>query len=536
MKHKQWMAGRTKVLAAGLAVLIGGAVICSLFPPLVLERIVDGIAVGQAPTLGLAFWYFGTLAAAGILEAAQNAAITVFGQNVTHGLRSRMCGKLSRLPAAYFTSHEPGKITSRFVGDVDAVETLFTNGVISMAADICKVVGILAVIFWKSRGLGVLLMVAVPALFVLTRVFQKRMLKAQLANREAVGRVNNHIPETIRNIRMIHTLSRETYMEQRYDDAIEESYRAMEKSNIYDSIYSPIVIFISSSVISVMMLLSARGGAMQTFFGMSVGTAVAVIDYVGKVFTPLESIGMEIQNIQSAVAGKRRIEEFLKEEERQMPVPEEEEKPEEGICFSHVDFGYDKEHPVLENLSFSVKPGEYVTLAGRTGAGKSTVLRLLLGLYPAEQGEITIGGVPAGEIPDREKRKLFGYVEQSFRLVPGTVEEQITLFDPSVSRNMAEEAARLAGLEEAILSLEQGYDTPVTETTFSQGQLELLSVARAVAADPKILLLDEMTANLDADTEHRVLLALEQASKNRTVLSVSHRLYEQTMGGRLISI
>lgn len=547
MKHKssffsiiKTVLCRHSILTIGMGVLILCTVLFSLLPPLVLEHIVNRLTAGQTVALNLALIYFIILAVSNLFEASQNAVITIFGQKITHSLREKMCDKLSRLPASYFTLHEPGKITSRFVNDVDAVDALFTNGIISMFADACQVISIILIIFWKSTGLGLLMLFVTPLLFVLTRCFQKRMLKAQLANRAAVGKVNNHIPETIRNLRMIHTLFRQKYMEQRYDDYIQESYAAMEKSNIYDSIYSPIIIFISSCVIALMMVLSAMGGGVQSFFGMSVGTAVAVIAYVGKVFTPLESIGMEIQNIQSAVAGVQRIDEFLSADERvpaaplscpPTPVPGE-----AAICFEHVRFGYDPALPVLDELSFTVNTGESVTLTGRTGAGKSTVFRLLLGLYQPDAGAITICGIDAAAIPDKDKRSLFGYVEQSFPLLPGTVAEQITLFDPAISQTQTEQAAKLAGLHESILALPKGYDTPVTENTFSEGQLQLLAVARAVAADPKILLLDEMTANLDSDTERRVMEALENASKNRTVLSISHRLYEQTMSGKLISL
>ena len=329
-------------------------------------------------------------------------------------------------------------------------------------------------------------------------------------------------------------------MESKYDDYILKSYRAMEKSNFYDAIYSPIILVVSAVIVAVMMILSAMGGEMQSFFGMSVGTAVAVIAYVGKVFEPLESIGMEIQNIQSAVAGVHRINEFLDEPERgeadrsircrqllQSNMP--------CIELNHVRFGYNKNEPVLNGRSFTVKQGESVTLTGRTGAGKSTIFKLILGLYSPDSGSVRVFGVQAGRIPDREKRTLFGYVEQTFRMVPGTVAEQITLFDSSISRKDAEKAAQIVGLHESIAKLESGYDTPCTESLFSQGEWQLLSIARAIAADPAILLLDEITANLDSGTEQMVISALKKASENRTVLSISHRLYEQT-GGRQINI
>lgn len=522
-------------------IIIAGAIATALLPPLVLERIVNRLTAHQPISLYLALIYFGLLALSGLLESGQNVMITVFGQKVTHGLRSEMCAKLQRLPAAYFARHEAGKTTSRFVNDVDVVDSLFTNGIISMFADACKVLSILAVIFYKSLGLGILMLWVTPLLFVMTRLFQKRILKAQVANRAAVGKVNNHVPETIRTIRMIRTLFRQKYMEQKYDDYIEESYHATDKSNLYDSIYSPIVIFISSCVIAVMMICAALGGQVQQFFGVTVGTAVAIIAYVNKVFDPLESIGMEIQNIQSAVAGVKRINEFLNEPEREKtdesvigkgPIPNT--KP--CICFDHVSFCYDKENTVLNDLCFKVESGESVTLVGRTGAGKSTIFRLLLGLYCPNEGRVLVDGVEASKIPDTRKRKLFGYVEQSFHSVSGTMAEQISLFDPSISQKQVEDAARLVGLHESILALPEGYNTPVEKAIFSQGQFQLLSIARAVAVSPEILLLDEITASLDSDTERRILDALERACEGRTVLSISHRLHVNTRNHRIIEI
>src|SRR5574344_979755 len=401
----------SKLMTGLTGIIIIGAILTALFPPLILERVINTLTAGQQMPLYLALLYFGFLALSGLLEAGQNVMITVFGQRITHGLRSEMCAKLHRLPTSYFTRNEPGKITSRFVNDVDVVDSLFTNGIINMFVDTCKVVSILAVIFYKSTGLGLIMILVTPILFAMTRLFQKRMLKAQLDNRVAIGKVNNHLPETIRNIRMIQTLSRQKYMEQKYDDYIQESYSAMDKSNIYDSIYSPIIIFIGSCVIAVMMVCSSLGGQVQQFFGITVGTAVAMIAYVGKVFEPLESIGMEIQNIQSAVAGVKRINEFLREPEREGTdaaasdkMPELKNNP--CIRFDHVGFSYDNESIVLNDLFFTVDDGENVTFIGRTGAGKSTIFRLLLGLYEPDQGRVLVYGVDAAKIPDAQKRNL----------------------------------------------------------------------------------------------------------------------------------
>ncbi len=204
------------------------------------------------------------------------------------------------------------------------------------------------------------------------------------------------------------------------------------------------------------------------------------------------------------------------------------------VALSHVTFGYG-EKPVLEDFSLTVKQGEQVTLVGRTGAGKSTVFKLLLGLYPPQHGTVTIGGVDVAAIPDGQRRTCIRCVEQHISRGPGTVLEQITLNDPQITGEMARNAAKLAGIDDAIQALPEGYDTVCTDGMFSQGEWQLLSIARAAAADPAVLLLDEITANLDAETEERVLDALRQASRGRTVLSFSHRVYE-SLGGRTVEI
>ena len=514
--------------------IIVASVVMTLFPPLILEQIVNRLAEGEMAAIYVALGYLGMLAVSGILESLQNVMLTVMGQKLTHSVRSEMCRKLSRMQAGYFTKTESGKITSRFVNDVDAVDSLFSNGIVGMFANACKVVGILFVIFYKSLGLGILILCIVPVLFLMTRHIQKQMLTAQMANRAAIGKVNNHVPETIRNMRSIRSLSIQKYMEEKYDTYIEESYRALEKTNFYNAIYSPIVVCISSCVIAVMMVCSSMGDAMQQFFGITVGSAVAIIAYVSKVFGPIENIGMEIQNIQSAIAGVKRIDEFMEEEEN--AICREEEASGTEVRFENVSFSYDPEHQVLSHLSFTVKEGENVTLVGRTGAGKSTVFRLLLGLYEPQEGSVTVGGVEANRIPGVKRRRFMGYVEQQFHPVMGTVQDQITLFDEAFSREEVEETARLVGLHEKILSLPDGYDTLMERADFSQGELQLLSIARAVVAKPKIMLLDEITANLDSVTEARILEVLKRASEGRTVISISHRIHEKMQQGRLITI
>ncbi|MDD7445622.1 MAG: ABC transporter ATP-binding protein [Clostridiales bacterium] len=523
-----------RILSAGTILCVAASVAASLLPPLLLARVIDRLTGGLSLTFAAVLLYFGSLALEGLLSSAQETLLVLFGQKMTHALRSAMSQKLTRLPAGTLAGQNPGEVAARFSGDVDTVEALFTSGIISMVADACRILSILAVIAVKNTGLALVLLVLLPLFAVFTRHVQRKMLAAQLENRRAVAAVSGQVPETLRNIRTIRALGMEDYMERRYDRRIGESYAAVEKTNFYDAIYSPVVFLLNAAVVGIVMLLSASGKAeVLALFGMSVGTAVAVINYISRIFSPIESLGMEIQTIQSAMAGVKRIDAFLDEAERTLP-PERKNAARGDVVLSHVTFGYG-EKPVLRDFSMTVKEDEQVTLAGRTGAGKSTVFRLLLGLYKPEAGTITIGGVNVSDITDRERRACIGCVEQHFSRVPGTVLDQITLGDPRITEEMARSAAKLAGIDETILSLSDGYDTVCTEGMLSQGEWQLLSIARAAAANPAVLLLDEITANLDAETEARVLEALHRASQGRTVLSISHRLYEN-LGGRTVEI
>lgn len=566
------------LLPIALVITVVGAVVTALVPPLILENIVDGLTAENPMPIAQAFSYFGVTALAGLLESTRESLLIVFGQKLTHGLRSQMCEKLSQLSADTLSKMDAGTIASRFVGDVDTLETLFTFGIISMFADACTMIGIYAVLWQKNRGLAITLLAILPLIALFTRHVQKKMLAAQMDSRKAAARTSGLVPETIHCIRMIHVFGKEGFMRKRYDRTLQEGYAAMERTNFYDALYSPVILITDALVTGVVMLLSASSGPeVRMFFGMSVGTAVAVISYISRIFSPIESIGMEIQTIQEALAGAKRVGEFLELPTRletsedagekamtelgkasaasgsdyavaagsgcaaaagsdRAAVAEPAKSPAVAcISLEDVSFGYEEEKMVLKHLSFEIKTGEQVTMTGRTGAGKSTIFKLLLGLYRPQKGCVKIYGQDAYLLPDSIRRRLFGCVEQSFKRVPGTVLEQITLSDPMISREDAVEAAKLAGLHEVIVGMEQGYDTPCTDALFSQGQWQLLSIARAVAARPSILLLDEITANLDVGTEQEVLYALRRAGENRTVVSISHRLYEK-MGGRELVI
>lgn len=524
------------LLTVVLIAVIVASIVLALLPPYILGLIVDELVAKNASVLTPAILYVAAVFGQGLAGAGQEAAIAVFGQKVTHKLRSAMAAKLDRLPAAYFHEHDAGAISARIVNDVDAIEALFASGIVGMITDVFQVIGIVIAIFLESTGLGILVLIALPVVALWTRWIQKTTREARRDARSAIARESAQIPETLRCLRMVQLMGAERFMEGRYGKAVDDGFAAQTRSNFCDAVYSPVVISLSSLVIALMMGLAGSGGAWAAFFGVSVGGAVTAINYVGNVFTPISDIGMEIQSIQDAGAAISRIGELLEAPEEKLPEKTGAEDRQAAVALSHVTFGYKKDAPVLEDFSLSVAPGERVTLMGRTGAGKSTVLNLVMGLYQPDSGTVSVFGEPAGSFAADERRKTLGYVEQGFRRIQGTVLDELTLGDPRVTEGQAKAALEHVGLWESVLALPEGLATPCTQGTFSEGQFQLLGIARAIVFDPPLLLLDEVTSHLDPATEAQVLSALDAAAEGRTTISVSHRLAAAGHGGRIVHI
>lgn len=524
------------LLTAALIAVIVASIVLALLPPYILGLIVDELVAKNASVLTLAILYVAAVFGQGLAGAGQEAAIAIFGQKVTHKLRSAMAAKLDRLPAAYFHEHDAEAISARIVNDVDAIEALFASGIVGMITDVFQVIGIVIAIFLESTGLGILALIALPVVALWTRWIQKTTREARRDARSAIARESAQIPETLRCLRMVQLMGAERFMEGRYGKAVDDGFAAQTRSNFCDAVYSPVVISLSSLVIALMMGLAGSGGSWAAFFGVSVGGAVTAINYVGNVFTPISDIGMEIQSIQDAGAAISRIGELLEAPEEKLPEKTGAEDRQAAVALSHVTFGYKKDAPVLEDFSLSVAPGERVTLMGRTGAGKSTVLNLVMGLYQPDSGTVSVFGEPAGSFAADERRKTLGYVEQGFRRIQGTVLDELTLGDPRVTEEQAKAALEHVGLWESVLALSEGLATPCTQGTFSEGQFQLLGIARAIVFDPPLLLLDEVTSHLDPATEAQVLSALDAAAEGRTTISVSHRLAAAGHGGRIVHI
>lgn len=523
-----------------LVVAICGVVITGLIPPQILKKVIDyNLSPGrQEGLLPLAVGYIGVLIVIGLFDFMKEAVLTVLGQKITREIRIEMMEKLERVNSMFFSSNESGAVVSRFTNDVDAINSMFTSGIVGMMIDCFKIIGIVVSIWIFSSKLGIITLVLLPVIYGITRLFQRKMLRAQIQNRILVGRVNNHISESFKNIQMIKSCSKEGYMEKKYTTYLLENYKTIEKVNFYDSIFPPIIQITRAAVIVIIVILSSE---QLSYLGISLGMAAASIELISNLFAPIENLGMELQNIQQAISGIRRVDEFHIEPEDDIKnkdlkaediVPNRENIQ---IKFNNISFNYGEGADVLQNINLTINPGEKVTFTGRTGVGKSTLFRLVMGLLKPSEGNIAINGIDVYNIPNREKRRIFGYVDQSFHVIKGTVGEQISLKDERITRVEIEKALDFVGMGEYVSTLENGIDTFVSsEALFSQGQKQLLAIARAIVTNPPILLLDEITANLDSITEEKITSVLQKAGRGHTILSISHRLSSMVFSDTIV--
>lgn len=513
-----------------LAAAICGTVITSLIPPQILKHIVDHNLVPKNSDrlIQMGIMYMGVLILIGVFDFIKEAVITILGQKIVKEIRSEMMKKLEKVNIQFFSENGTGVVVSRFINDVDAVSSLFTGDIIGMAIDCFKIIGIVISVWIFSSKLGIVTLLLLPIIYVITRCFQKRMLAAEIKNRILVGKVNNHISESLKNVQMIKAYSKENYMEMNYKEYLLKNFQTVEKVNFYDSVFSPIIQLTRALVISFIIVLSAK---QLNYLGISLGMIAASIEFISNLFAPIESLGMELQDIQQAVSGIHRVNDFYNEPEddcKEHEITSEDiikARDDVNIAFNNVSFQYEEGKNILQDIDLSLSAKEKVTFVGRTGVGKSTLFKLVMGFLKPSKGSITINGVDVYSMCNSEKRKIFGYVNQSFYMINGTVADQISLQDESITRDQIQSSLDFVGLTDYVESLENGMDTQVIgESLFSQGQKQLLAIARAIVTNPPILLLDEITANLDSITEEKIVSVLQKASDARTILSITHRL------------
>ena len=531
-----------------LALLTVGVVLAGsleVVPPLLIRRIVDEhLTLGRGEgLLVLALLYLGATAGAQAITALYSYLAAVAAQGILHRLRVRLFAHLQRLPISYYDQTPLGDIISRCTADVETVDTLFSSGVSSLVADLFRVVIVAIAMVVLSPPLALASLLVTPPLALITRFFQVRVRDAERDNRRAVGVLNAHLQEDLGGVNVIRAFGREATFVARFRLALQRALAASNRATIYVAFYPPVTVILAGSATALLLWAGTR--SIFPSWHISIGTLTAFVLLFQSFFKPIIALGEEWQTVQSALSGAERIFRVLVLPTEDTTDSREHRPHGQGgpaIELRDVVFGYLPERPVLRGVTLAVEPGEHVALVGRTGAGKSSTIHLLAGLYQPWSGTVRVSGVDPHTLGQEERRQVVGVVPQVVHLFSGTVLANLTLGDTSVPLEAAKRAAAIAGAAAFIQALPQGYDTPVsgsgrgTGAQLSAGQRQLLALTRALVWNPKVILLDEATASVDSASE----LAFRDALRNLVlthgcaVLTVAHRLSTAREADRVI--
>lgn len=512
-----------------LTAVIAGAVVY-VWPSLILKQIIDGpLASGGEHLWNYAFLYLGAVMLTGISDLTREYGSMVFGQRMLLNIRSQMLDRLRLLPMSYYLETPAGETMSKFSADIDAVNTLFTSGIISAIADLLKIVGLLLTVFSLSPALGLIALGCLPIVFLLANYFRKAIYRMQLQVRKKVSDINTGIQEIYAGMKIIKIYGKERFFAERFEPLLEKHRLAMNANSIYDAWFPCIMQTLRASVIALALFIGAAANTTPLALGFSLGTLAAAADLFMRLFDPIEAVSTELQTIQQAMAGLSKINAFFEQEIETVEKIEELMIPDIEhleVKIENVKFSYQSGKNVLDGVSVLIPAGSKAAIAGRTGSGKTSLINLIAGLYPVKQGQISIGGLDPYRIPSGMRRRLIGIVPQTVVIFNGTIFDNVTLRDNSITKEQVEKAILTVGLKDTLMQLPDGINTMIGEgaQNLSFGQTQLLSLARAIVTDPPLLLLDELTSGLDAMTERQVLSAIRIISSQKTIITISHRI------------
>lgn len=497
--------------------IIVSVTILSLVPPQLLKIIIDDIIPSKdlSKLLKYALFYMLIFVAIGLINFLKGILLVVVSQGVGKKIRLEMLNKINRMSFVIFSKYDSGDLEAYFSNDVDEINTLITSGVISMLIDSFKMIGIIVSIFIFSYMFGIITLAIIPFIVLFTMWIRKRMYKAQLSNRKLEGSVNNLVLENIDNIVTIKTFRIYDKVNAKYDEVLKNHFKTNQKANTYDALFSPVMQIIKTILIVLIITLST---ANMNLFGMSVGMLVSSIDLITNLLSPIENLGMELQTIQKSLAAIQRINEFFK-------LEDDDKKNKQMIgnyndlelVFDNVSFAYDNSENVIDHFNYTIHQNNRLVLKGRSGSGKSTLFKLAYGLIKPTSGRVTINGVDTYLLSNDSKRKLFGIVYQDYFFSGGTIKEEITLLDSSISDEKIYSTLKLVGLDRIT-----DINIPLKITDYSTGELSLFNIARAIILDSKILFLDEMNAKIDFVSAKKIIDVIDYVSKDKMVLSINH--------------
>jgi ATP-binding cassette, subfamily B, bacterial len=514
--------GRTAVAVTALI----GATAAALVPPYLVGLAVDEVQRGDTHLLG---WIVAAFIAAGVLGVAFTYAQTYFtgwtGERMLADLRSQLFRHLQRLSLGFYERNRAGVIISRLTNDVEALDQLVTDGVTSLVQNTLMLVGTAVLLFFLDWRLAFATLMVMPLMTVATAWFRKRSGRAYRGVRETLGAVTATLAEDIAGMRVLQSFSRERAARENFRRVADEYRISNMQTVVLAGLYFPFVDFLSSTATCVVL---GYGGWLAYNGDISIGVVVAFLGYLTNFFDPVQQLSQLYNTFLSAVAALDKITDLLDEE------PEVEDEPGAvalgpvagGVAFEHVRFAYGRGPEVLHGIDLEIAAGTTVALVGHTGAGKSTIAKLLARFYDPSEGRIALDGIDLRDVTQRSLRQQLGIVPQEGFLFAGTVAENIAFGRPDATREQIVAAARAVGADEFIERLEDGYETQLGErgSRLSLGQRQLVAFARALLADPRILILDEATSSVDIGTERRIEHALRTLLRGRTAFIIAHRL------------